>query len=206
MHSRRNFLRGGTAALAAGVASPAIAKIAPADFRAVAFNNLHTGEKLKIDYWVEGRYVPDALKEIDHRAARLSQRRGSQIDPKLLDLLNHCIAGWAATRPFEVISGYRSPATNAMLHAPQPRRRHAQPAHEGHGDRYPPAGPQSRRICTKPRWRCARAAWAIIPNPTSCMSMSAGCAAGAVRPAAPSLRQPAPPVERVGAGGGNMKV
>jgi len=117
MRSRRNFLRGSTVALAAGVASPAIAKIAPADFRALAFNNLHTGEKLKIDYWVEGRYVPDALKDIDHLLRDFRNGEVHRINPKLLDLLNHLHRKLGSNAPFEVISGYRSPATNAMLHA-----------------------------------------------------------------------------------------
>jgi uncharacterized protein YcbK (DUF882 family) len=128
MRTRRNFLRGGTAALAAGVASPALAKIAPADYRAVAFNNLHTGESLKVDYWVAGRYVPDALHEVNHVLRDFRNNEVHQIEPKLLDLLNHLHGRLGSNAPFQVISGYRSPATNAMLHA----RSHGVASHSLH--------------------------------------------------------------------------
>ena len=128
MHTRRSLLRGGTAAIVAGVASPAIARIAPTDYRAVAFNNLHTGEKLKVDYWVEGRYVPDALHEVNHVLRDYRNDEVHQIDPKLLDLLNHLHRRLDSAAPFQVISGYRSPQTNAMLH----KRSHGVATHSLH--------------------------------------------------------------------------
>lgn len=128
MQTRRKLLRAGTAALAAGVASPALAKIAPADYRAVSFNNLHTGERLKVDYWVEGRYLPDALAEVNHLLRDYRNGEVHTIDPKLLDLLNRLHRRLGSNAPFEVISGYRSPATNAMLHA----RSHGVASHSLH--------------------------------------------------------------------------
>jgi uncharacterized protein YcbK (DUF882 family) len=117
MRSRRSFLRGGTVALAAGIASPAIAKIAPADYRALAFNNLHTGEKLKIEYWADGRYIPGALSDIDHLLRDYRNNQVHKIEPKLLDALALLHRRMGSKGAFEVISGYRSPATNAMLHS-----------------------------------------------------------------------------------------
>lgn len=128
MKTRRQLLHAGTAVLAAGVASPALAKIAPADYRAVAFNNLHTGEKVKVEYWAEGRYIPDALREVDHVLRDYRNNEVHRIDPKLLDLLNHLHHRLGSNRSFEVISGYRSPATNAMLH----RRSHGVATHSLH--------------------------------------------------------------------------
>jgi len=116
MHTRRNLLRAGSAALIAGVTSPALANIGKTDYRALAFDNLHTGEKLKIDYWVEGRYVPDALKNINHLLRDYRNGEVHVIEPKLLDALNLLHRRMGSNGPFEVISGYRSPATNAMLH------------------------------------------------------------------------------------------
>lgn len=84
--------------------------------REVAFLNLHTGERLKAEYWHNGRYVPDALHAVatvlrDHRNGSVHP-----IDPALLDLL-HALQGRLASRgSFNVISGYRSPETNAMMH------------------------------------------------------------------------------------------
>lgn len=116
MQTRRHLLRAGTAAFAAGVASPAIARIVPADYRALSFNNLHTGEKLKTEYWADGRYIPDALADINHLLRDYRNGAVHRIDPKLLDLLNHLHHRLGSNAPFEVISGYRSPTTNAMLH------------------------------------------------------------------------------------------
>ena len=119
MTTRRSILRAGAALVATAAASPALASInrnaGNADFRALAFDNLHTGEKLKIDYWVEGNYVPEALHDINHLLRDYRNGEVHVIDPKLLDLLNHLHGGLGSNAPFEVISGYRSPATNAML-------------------------------------------------------------------------------------------
>jgi uncharacterized protein YcbK (DUF882 family) len=81
----------------------------------LAFQNLHTGESLKTIYWAAGAYVPEALEDInylmrDHRANKIKP-----IDPQLLDLLYALCTCLEAHRSFEVVSGYRSPATNALL-------------------------------------------------------------------------------------------
>jgi uncharacterized protein YcbK (DUF882 family) len=83
--------------------------------RALAFYNLHTGESLKTVYWAEGRPVPGALAEIDRllRDFRTSEVRA--IDVGLLDLLHRVRTSLGSQEPFHVISGYRSPGTNAKL-------------------------------------------------------------------------------------------
>jgi uncharacterized protein YcbK (DUF882 family) len=128
MQTRRHLLRAGTAALAASVASPAIAKIAPAHYRSLSFNNLHTGEKLKSEYWANGRYIPGALSEINHLLRDFRTGGVHKIEPNLLDLLNHLHHRMDSNAAFEVLSGYRSPATNAMLH----RHSHGVAAHSLH--------------------------------------------------------------------------
>jgi len=114
MHTRRNILRAGGAALFAGMATPVLANIAPT--RALAFDNLHTGEKLAITYWRDGAYVQDALSNIDHVLRDYRNNEVHVIDPKLLDLINLLHRELGSAEPFEVISGYRSPATNAAMH------------------------------------------------------------------------------------------
>jgi uncharacterized protein YcbK (DUF882 family) len=113
--SRRSLLGAGLALGASSLAAPALATIAPP--RQLSLVNLHTGEKLSAAFWEAGSYVPDALSAIakvlrDHRTGEVHP-----IDPKLLDLLAQLSARLDSQRPFEVISGYRSPATNAKLHA-----------------------------------------------------------------------------------------
>lgn len=112
---RRHFLGAGIAAAAAAPFAPAFADIAPS--RRLAFNNIHTGEQLAIDYWADGGYVPEALSTIDHLLRDYRNGEVHPIEPKLLDLLHVLHAQLESAEPFQVISGYRSPATNAMLHA-----------------------------------------------------------------------------------------
>jgi len=88
---------------------------APAS-RALTLHNTHTLETLSIDYCARGAYVGAALDSINY--ALRDHRTGDvhAIDPALLDLL-HAVAMRADREPeFEVISGYRSPRTNAVLH------------------------------------------------------------------------------------------
>jgi uncharacterized protein YcbK (DUF882 family) len=84
--------------------------------RELSFLNLHTGERLKVEYWRNGRYVPDALHAVaivlrDHRNNRVHP-----IDPRLLDLVRQLQATVYSTAPIDVISGYRSPESNALMH------------------------------------------------------------------------------------------
>jgi len=112
--SRRKFIR----ALAATplAASPFMARAALAPVRELRFDNLHTAEKLTVEYFAAGRYQPDALSEINRVLRDFRTGDVGEIDPKLLDLL-HALRERAGTRQaFQVISGYRSPSTNAALH------------------------------------------------------------------------------------------
>jgi uncharacterized protein YcbK (DUF882 family) len=112
--SRRKFLKLGI--LAAALPFPAFASQGPsAAERRLGFLNLHTGEKLDLPYWIEGDYVPESLAAInrilrDHRSGQVAA-----IDTGLLDLLHRVNAALGTSQPFQVISGYRSPASNHML-------------------------------------------------------------------------------------------
>jgi uncharacterized protein YcbK (DUF882 family) len=85
--------------------------------RRLAFDNLHTGEKLDVAYWENGAYVPGALAAVNHVLRDHRNNEVHEIEPRLLDLLTALSQRLDAGPQFEVISGYRSPATNAMLHA-----------------------------------------------------------------------------------------
>lgn len=83
--------------------------------RSLCFEHTHTGESLALTYAVGDRYVDGALDVIRHFLRDFRNGLTHAIDPALLDQL-HLLAAVTATRaPFQVISGYRSPATNAML-------------------------------------------------------------------------------------------
>lgn len=87
------------------------------DFRALRFSHLHTGERLTVEYVSAGRYVRDALASIDHLLRDFRTSDVHPIDPALLDLLHALTSATGSSRPYEVISGYRSPLTNQQLQA-----------------------------------------------------------------------------------------
>jgi uncharacterized protein YcbK (DUF882 family) len=83
--------------------------------RSLRLEHTHTGENLSLTYAVGERYVEGALDEIRHFLRDFRNGATHAIDPALLDQL-HLLAAATATRaPFQVISGYRSPETNALL-------------------------------------------------------------------------------------------
>jgi uncharacterized protein YcbK (DUF882 family) len=85
--------------------------------RSVKIYNLHTGESLNTCYCENGRYVEGALNEINYIMRDFRANEIKAIDPSLLDLLYSLNRRLATSEPFDLISGYRSPATNAMLAA-----------------------------------------------------------------------------------------
>ncbi len=114
---RRKFLQFG--ALTAGtlmVPEQLLAMGEKESFRSLSFYNLHTGESLRTTYWEEGIYIPEALEEINHILRDHRADKAAAMDIGVIDLL-HAIRSEVGTRkPFQIISGYRSPRTNAMLH------------------------------------------------------------------------------------------
>jgi uncharacterized protein YcbK (DUF882 family) len=116
---RRELLRNGLAlAVGGGAALPALPAFAfpEAGVRRLGFNHLHTGETLDVAYWENGSYVPDALTAVNHVLRDWRTDTIHEIDPRLLDLLTALQGRVGARERFDVICGYRSPATNAMLH------------------------------------------------------------------------------------------
>jgi uncharacterized protein YcbK (DUF882 family) len=84
--------------------------------RRIALTNLHTDERLEVEYFRDGGYVPEALAAL---AVLLRDfRNGEQhvIDPKLMDYLVDLAEKIGVPPAFAVISGYRSPETNELLH------------------------------------------------------------------------------------------
>ena len=86
-----------------------------ADGRTLGFFNTHTNEILKATYWRDGAYDKGAIKDInqilrDHRSGEVYA-----MDLPLLDLLVDLHRRAESKKPFEIISGYRSPQSNATL-------------------------------------------------------------------------------------------
>ena len=121
-HRRRHFLTGlassVTGALLLPAAPTAIASVASSGRhagRSLSFYHTHTGDKLAIDYHDGTDYVADALAEINHYLRDFRTDESHPIDAALLDLMHQIKTTTGHTGTFEVISGYRSPTTNASL-------------------------------------------------------------------------------------------
>ncbi|WP_305910087.1 DUF882 domain-containing protein [Methylomarinum sp. Ch1-1] len=115
--SRRRFLQQLSCTTAA-LALPSLATAAvekPRQVRRLAFDNLHTGEKLTLTYFEQGHYIDEALQEINHLLRDHRSGEMFAMDPALFDLLFDMQTRLGSHRPFQVISGYRSPTTNAKL-------------------------------------------------------------------------------------------
>jgi uncharacterized protein YcbK (DUF882 family) len=119
--SRRSFLTLGLGAAAATatalITTPLEAAVRALPERGLHLYNIHTGETLKTVYWSQGRYLPKSLAQInrfmrDHRSGEIAQ-----MDPRLLDLMLAVHKKFNGKGAIHIISGYRSPASNAMLAA-----------------------------------------------------------------------------------------
>lgn len=87
----------------------------PADTRTITFYHIHTKETLTVTYKKNGKFLPDALKQINHHMRDWRLNQEIAIDPNTIDLLWEMHAELGSREPIHVICGYRAPATNAML-------------------------------------------------------------------------------------------
>ena len=111
----------GLGAKVSALAAPALVGLKELNARSLSFDCYYTGEQVApTDYWVEGKYVPDALKEIDYALRDWRANEVLPIEPKLLDVLYQLGRSLDTDCRYELISGYRSPETNAMLRAADP--------------------------------------------------------------------------------------
>lgn len=74
-----------------------------------------TGERLDTIYWVEGEYIPDAVREINYFMRDWRTNDVVGIDPRTIDIMAAAHNLLDVDEPYMLLSGYRSPQTNAML-------------------------------------------------------------------------------------------
>jgi uncharacterized protein YcbK (DUF882 family) len=117
MNPRRRQVLGVLAGAAALWSTSRAARAASAAApRRIALLNLHTGERLEIEYFRDGAYAPEALAAIDVLLRDFRNGEKHLIDPKLMDYLVDVAEKLGAPPAYSVISGYRSPETNQRLH------------------------------------------------------------------------------------------
>jgi uncharacterized protein YcbK (DUF882 family) len=121
--ARRRFLRQLAGAATSLVPTVAVlpAQASPINLagavRALAMDHTHTGERIEQVYASGSQYLPTALDALNHFLRDHYSGHVGRIDPALFDLLHRvqAVLGVSDGGRYEVISGYRSPATNSHL-------------------------------------------------------------------------------------------
>lgn len=85
------------------------------DIRRIRMYSGRTGESIDTVYWVDGRYVRDALNEINIFMRDWRNGQAIGIDPRMIDIAAASHRLLQTDEPYMMLSGYRSPQTNAML-------------------------------------------------------------------------------------------
>ena len=85
------------------------------DTRTISLHNVHTGEDLRITYKKNGNYDQDALNKINWIMRDWRKNQAIKMDPQEIDLLWEVYQEVGAKEAINIICGYRSPDTNAML-------------------------------------------------------------------------------------------
>ncbi|HXF52726.1 MAG TPA: DUF882 domain-containing protein [Hyphomicrobiaceae bacterium] len=115
MTLRHPLLRAASAAAALLGAAAAVQPLAAAESRTISLRNIHTEETLTVEYKRNGRYLPEAMKQINWIMRDWRKDEATQIDPALIDLLWEVHSELGSKEPINIISAFRSRATNEML-------------------------------------------------------------------------------------------
>ncbi len=117
--SRRSMILGLTGAATTAVI-PAQAGVfsflkGAGDVRRIRMYSQRTGETCDTIYWVEGNYIPEAIDEINWFMRDWRRNEAINYDRRNIDIIAATHRLLETNEPFSLLSGYRSPKTNAML-------------------------------------------------------------------------------------------
>ena len=84
--------------------------------RTLSFHHTHSDEDLTVTFKRDGRYDEEALKQLNHFLRDWRSQEQTTMDRHLFDILWEVYRDVDGKKPIQIISSYRSPATNAMLH------------------------------------------------------------------------------------------
>jgi uncharacterized protein YcbK (DUF882 family) len=113
-HTRRALL-GAAASMVFLAGAGSAARAAPRGERRLLLYNPHTDEGFDDVYWCDGGYVIGSLERIDWLMRDFHRDKVAPIDRQLLDLLHHIAVRLETRKPFRILSGYRTAATNRLL-------------------------------------------------------------------------------------------
>lgn len=85
------------------------------DIRRLRMYSGRTGERMDTIYWIEGEYIKDALKEVTYFMRDWRNDKVKGIDARTIDIIAAAHRLLDVNEPYMLLSGYRSPETNAML-------------------------------------------------------------------------------------------
>ncbi len=114
---RKLLVLGGVALGAALLPGQALASLSTSRPRILTLNNLHTGESLKTEFFNGKSYNKEELARLNHFFRDFRENLVKGIDPHLFDQLYRLQMMLGTRKPVQLISGYRSPATNNALRA-----------------------------------------------------------------------------------------
>lgn len=113
---RRKWLTLGGAALGLallpGVAQATLSTPRP---RVLVLNNLHTGERLRAEFFDGQTYISEELARLNHFFRDHRANLVKRIDPRLFDQIFRLQLLLDSKKPIQLVSGYRSPQTNSAL-------------------------------------------------------------------------------------------
>lgn len=105
-----------TAVIAAPTYSSAFGVLKGAgDIRRIKMYSGRTGEAMDTIYWIEGEYIPEVMKEINYFMRDWRSDGTTSMDMRTVDIMAASHRLMDVSEPYMLLSGYRSPATNAML-------------------------------------------------------------------------------------------
>jgi uncharacterized protein YcbK (DUF882 family) len=118
--SRRLILGGAAACLATtlptGVHAFSVLR-GQGNFRRIRMYSGHSGESLDVVYWIDGVYVPEALHDVSRMMRDLRTGSVRKIDPAVVDIMAAAHRMMDVSEPYTLLSGYRTPQTNAAIRA-----------------------------------------------------------------------------------------
>ncbi len=89
--------------------------VADGETRTISMHHLHTNEDITITYKRNGRYDEAALKKLNWFLRDWRKQQETNMDPHLIDLVWEVWHEFDTKNPIDIVCGYRSPQTNAML-------------------------------------------------------------------------------------------
>lgn len=85
------------------------------DIRRIRMYSGRTGERIDMIYWIEGKYIKESVRQINHFMRDWRNGKTIKVDLRTVDIMAAAHNLLDVNEPYMLLSGYRSPETNAML-------------------------------------------------------------------------------------------